>query len=82
MRHQYSSERTLSHSGQPRRRLLNWYDYIQIINTGFFILLGLAILIRLALGEITVLGVVVGAGFLLFGLCRLRAIWIFFRRRS
>jgi|FLYL01.1.fsa_nt_gi uncharacterized membrane protein HdeD (DUF308 family) len=81
MRHQYSSDRSPSHSGQPNRRLLNWYDYIQIINTGLFILLGLVILIRLALGKITLPGLVVGAGFLFFGFYRLRAIWIFFRRR-
>ncbi|HXF04319.1 MAG TPA: hypothetical protein VNM72_02765 [Blastocatellia bacterium] len=81
MRDPYSSNRTFPQSGEPRRRLLNWYDYIQIINTGFFIVLGLVILIRLALSQITVMGVIVGAGFLLFGFYRLRAIWIFFRRR-
>lgn len=81
MKHPYSPGRTFSPSGEPRRRLLNWYDYIQMINTGLFILLGLVILIRLALNTITVLGLVVGAGFLVLGFYRLRAIWIFFRRR-
>lgn len=64
-----------------RLRLLRWRDYVQIVNTILFVILGVVILLRVSLREMTLLGLVVGGGFLLFGLYRLRAIWRFFRER-
>lgn len=66
---------------RARLRLLGWRDYIQIVNTILFIVLGMVILIRVSVRDTAPLGLVVGGGFLLFGFYRLRAIWRFFRGR-
>lgn len=50
-------------------------DRIFIINTILFVVVGGVILYRSALGGLTVLAVIVGGGFMAFGVYRLRWVW-------
>ncbi len=65
--------------GHPPR--LRWRDYIQVVNTVLFVILGIIILIRSGMREMRVPGVIIGGGLLLFGVYRLRFIWLYFRGR-
>ncbi|MBI3952298.1 MAG: hypothetical protein HY314_17755 [Acidobacteria bacterium] len=52
----------------------NIRDRVFIVNTYLFVLVGVAILIRSAAIGLTLLAVIVGGGFLVFGVCRL--VWM------
>jgi len=56
-----------------------WLDYFQLIHSIFFAFFGLLILIRLGT-HVTLLGLLVGGSFLLFGLYRLKYFIQFFSR--
>lgn len=76
-------ERTFLHTialALRRNQGFSLRDRIFIIHTCLFILVGVAILIRSALGGLTLLAVVVGGGFLAFGVYRLRWLWRYGQR--
>jgi len=62
----------------PERRPLRIRDYVQIINSVLFLVLGLAILCRTATIGLTPVALLVGGGLVAFGIYRLKFIWKFY----
>jgi len=57
-------------------------NYFEIITSLLFFLLGLVILVRSIAETGLILGIGVGAGFLAYGVFRLRYVWNYFFKRG
>jgi hypothetical protein len=66
-----------------RRRLpLRLRDYIQIVNSVLFLVLGLVILLRVVQVRLTGSAILIGGGLFLFGIYRLHLIRQYFQRKE
>ena len=72
---------SLNPGGSEPARPLRLRDYVQIVNTVLYLVLGLAIMIRVTYVHLTLLGLFIGGGFLALGIYRTNMIWNHFQQR-
>jgi hypothetical protein len=66
----------------PRGLPLRLRDYVQIVNSILFLVLGSVILMRVAQVRMSVQAVLIGGGLVVFGIYRLKVIWQYFQRKE
>jgi hypothetical protein len=57
-------------------------DYVQIVNSILFLVLGSVILVRVAQVRVTLAALLVGGGLVGFGIYRLKLIWLYLQHKE